>query len=55
MAPLIFECIGAHGSTLAIALLMDAVKKGGAMASGNVGSLSGTYIPVSEDAGMITR
>lgn len=46
------EKIGAHGSTLAIALLMDAVKKGGAMASGNVGGLSGTFIPVSEDAGM---
>ena len=43
------EHIGAHGSTLAIALLMDAVKKGGAMASGNVGGLSGTFIPVSED------
>lgn len=47
------EHIGAHGSTLALALLMDAVKKGGAMASGNVGGLSGTFIPVSEDAGMI--
>ncbi|MBA4367898.1 MAG: hypothetical protein C0403_09705 [Desulfobacterium sp.] len=47
------ESIGAHGTTLAIALLMDAVKKGGAMASGNVGGLSGTFIPVSEDAGMI--
>jgi uncharacterized protein (UPF0210 family) len=47
------EHIGAHGSTLAIALLMDAVKKGGAMASGNVGGLSGTFIPVSEDEGMI--
>jgi uncharacterized protein len=47
------EHIGAHGSTLAVALLMDAVKKGGAMASGNVGGLSGTFIPVSEDAGMI--
>ncbi|MBS3732405.1 MAG: PFL family protein [Desulfobacterales bacterium] len=47
------EKIGAHGSTLAIALLMNAVKKGGAMASGNVGGLSGTFIPVSEDAGMI--
>ncbi|HOJ30846.1 MAG TPA: PFL family protein [bacterium] len=46
------EKIGAPGSTLAIALLMDAVKKGGAMASGNVGGLSGTFIPVSEDAGM---
>ncbi|MCK5177247.1 MAG: DUF711 family protein, partial [Candidatus Aenigmarchaeota archaeon] len=47
------ERIGTHGSTLAIALLMDAVKKGGAMASGNVGGLSGTFIPVSEDEGMI--
>jgi uncharacterized protein (UPF0210 family) len=47
------ERIGAHGSTLALALLMDAVKKGGAMASGNVGGLSGTFIPVSEDRGMI--
>lgn len=47
------ERIGAHGSTLALALLMDAVKKGGAMASGNVGGLSGTFIPVSEDLGMI--
>ena len=47
------EKIGAHGSTLAVALLMDAVKKGGAMASGNVGGLSGTFIPVSEDEGMI--
>jgi len=47
------ERIGTHGSTLAVALLMDAVKKGGAMASGNVGGLSGTFIPVSEDLGMI--
>lgn len=47
------EHVGAHGSTLAVALLMDAVKKGGAMASGNVGGLSGTFIPVSEDSGMI--
>jgi uncharacterized protein (UPF0210 family) len=47
------ERMGTHGSTLAIALLMDAVKKGGAMASGNVGGLSGTFIPVSEDLGMI--
>jgi len=44
--------IGLPGSTAALALLMDAVKKGGAMASGNVGGLSGTFIPVSEDAGM---
>ena len=47
------ESVGAHGSTLAVALLMDAVKKGGAMASGNVGGLSGTFIPISEDRGMI--
>jgi len=47
------ERVGAHGSTLAVALLMDAVKKGGAMASGNVGGLSGTFIPVSEDIAMI--
>ncbi len=45
--------MGAPGSTAALALLMDAVKKGGAMASGNVGGLSGTFIPVSEDEGMI--
>ncbi len=47
------EHVGTHGSTLALALLMDAVKKGGAMASANVGGLSGTFIPVSEDSGMI--
>jgi uncharacterized protein len=47
------EVTGAHGTTLAVALLMDAVKKGGAMASGNIGGLSGTFIPVSEDRGMI--
>ena len=45
--------MGLPGSTAALAMLMDAVKKGGAMASGNVGGLSGTFIPVSEDAGMI--
>jgi len=45
--------MGLPGSTAALALLMDAVKKGGAMASGNVGGLSGTFIPVSEDAGML--
>ena len=45
--------MGFPGSTAALALLIDAVKKGGAMASGNVGGLSGTFIPVSEDAGMI--
>jgi uncharacterized protein (UPF0210 family) len=47
------EAAGTHGTTLAIALLMDAVKKGGAMASGNIGGLSGTFIPISEDRGMI--
>ncbi len=45
--------VGLPGSTAALAMLMDAVKKGGAMASGNVGGLSGTFIPISEDAGMI--
>lgn len=45
--------MGLPGSTTALALLMDAVKKGGAMASGSIGGLSGTFIPVSEDAGMI--
>jgi uncharacterized protein len=45
--------VGAHGSTAALALLNDAVKKGGAMASSHVGGLSGAFIPVSEDAGMI--
>ncbi|MCF7862038.1 PFL family protein [Candidatus Woesearchaeota archaeon] len=47
------EKVGAHGSTMAVALLINAVKKGGAMASGNIGGLSGTFIPVSEDLGMI--
>jgi uncharacterized protein len=47
------ERVGTHGSTAALALLNDAVKKGGAMASGYVGGLSGAFIPVSEDAGMI--
>ncbi len=46
------ERVGAHGSTAAVALLIDAVKKGGAMASGNVGGLSGTFIPITEDATM---
>lgn len=45
--------MGLPGSTAALAILMDAVKKGGAMASANIGGLSGTFIPVSEDAGMI--
>jgi uncharacterized protein (UPF0210 family) len=49
----IIEAFGAHGTTMAVALLMDAVKKGGAMASGNIGGLSGTFIPISEDRGMI--
>jgi uncharacterized protein (UPF0210 family) len=47
------ERIGTHGSTAALALLNDAVKKGGAMASSYVGGLSGAFIPVSEDAAMI--
>ncbi len=47
------EKCGAHGTTAALALLNDAVKKGGVMASGYVGGLSGAFIPVSEDAGMI--
>jgi uncharacterized protein (UPF0210 family) len=45
--------VGAHGTTAALALLNDAVKKGGVMASSSVGGLSGAFIPVSEDAGMI--
>lgn len=44
---------GGHGTTAALALLNDAVKKGGVMASSSVGGLSGAFIPVSEDAGMI--
>ena len=44
---------GTHGTTAALALLNDAVKKGGTMASSHVGGLSGAFIPVSEDAGMI--
>ena len=47
------ECVGAHGSTAALAMLNDAVKKGGVMASSHVGGLSGAFIPVSEDIGMI--
>ncbi|HEX3011458.1 MAG TPA: PFL family protein [Syntrophomonadaceae bacterium] len=47
------EDVGAPGSTAALAMLNDAVKKGGAMASSYVGGLSGAFIPVSEDAGMI--
>ena len=47
------ERCGIHGTTAALALLNDAVKKGGVMASSHVGGLSGAFIPVSEDAGMI--
>ncbi len=47
------ERCGGHGTTAALALLNDAVKKGGVMASSHVGGLSGAFIPVSEDAGMI--
>ncbi len=47
------EKCGAHGTIAALALLNDAVKKGGIMASSHVGGLSGAFIPVSEDAGMI--
>lgn len=47
------ERVGTHGTTAALALLNDAVKKGGAMASSHVGGLSGAFIPVSEDEGMI--
>jgi uncharacterized protein (UPF0210 family) len=47
------EKCGTHGTTAALALLNDAVKKGGVMASSYVGGLSGAFIPVSEDAGMI--
>lgn len=45
--------VGAHGTTAALAMLNDAVKKGGLMACNHVGGLSGAFIPVSEDAGMI--
>lgn len=48
------EMCGAHGTTAALAMLNDAVKKGGVMASSHVGGLSGAFIPVSEDAGMIS-
>ena len=47
------EICGTHGTTAALAMLNDAVKKGGIMASGHVGGLSGAFIPVSEDEGMI--
>jgi len=46
------QTCGAHGTTAALALLNDAVKKGGTMASSHVGGLSGAFIPVTEDAGM---
>jgi uncharacterized protein (UPF0210 family) len=48
------DSVGGHGTTAALAMLNDAVKKGGVMASGHVGGLSGAFIPVSEDAGMIS-
>src|ERR1044072_5325943 len=48
-----FERAGTHGTTAALAVLTDAVKKGGAIASNSVGGMSGAFIPVSEDAGMI--
>ena len=47
------EKCGCHGTTAALAMLNDAVKKGGVLASSHVGGLSGAFIPVSEDAGMI--
>ncbi|MEE5987808.1 PFL family protein [Ligilactobacillus equi] len=47
------EQVGTHGTTAALAMLNDAVKKGGIMACNRVGGLSGAFIPVSEDAGMI--
>ncbi|MBN2897518.1 MAG: PFL family protein [Clostridia bacterium] len=47
------ECCGCHGTTAALAMLNDAVKKGGIMASSHVGGLSGAFVPVSEDEGMI--
>lgn len=47
------EVCGTHGTTAALALLNDAIKKGGIMASSHVGGLSGAFIPVSEDEGMI--
>jgi hypothetical protein len=47
------ECVGTHGTTACLAMLNDAVKKGGVMASSRVGGLSGAFIPVSEDIGMI--
>ena len=49
------EKVGGHGSVTALAILMDAVKKGGAMATSSVGGLSSAFIPVSEDAVMVER
>lgn len=46
------EATGAPGSTMAVAMLVDAIKKGGLMASGHVGGLSGTFLPVTEDEGL---
>ena len=53
LAEMGLESCGTHGTTAALALLNDAVKKGGVMASSHVGGLSGAFIPVSEDIGMI--
>ena len=47
------ERVGAHGTTLALALVNDAIKKGGMMAASRVGGMSGAFIPLSEDANMI--
>lgn len=47
------ESVGTHGTTACLAMLNDAVKKGGVMASSHIGGLSGAFIPVSEDIGMI--
>ena len=47
------EVVGTHGTTAALALLNDAMKKGGLMACSRVGGLSGSFIPISEDIGMI--
>ena len=47
------EVVGTHGTTAALALLNDQVKRGGIMACNQVGGLSGAFIPVSEDEGMI--
>ncbi len=49
------EACGTHGTIATLAMLNDAVKKGGTMASSHVGGLSGAFIPVSEDEGMIER